>query len=69
MENFRNCYTVEPRNNRFAYRGSPLIKVNILRSQMIVFNGISPLLKREPDIKVPIGPIRWGPTVLKMAIA
>ena len=35
--------TVEPRNNSLAFKGSPLIKVNILRSQMVVFNVISPL--------------------------
>merc|ERR1719308_207793 len=30
--------TVGPRNNSPAFKGSPSIKVNILRSQMIVFN-------------------------------
>ena len=45
-------YTVEPRNNSPAFKGSPSIKVNILRSQMIVFNVISPLFKGYPEIKV-----------------
>ena len=44
-------YTVEPRNNSLAFKGSPSIKVNILRSQMIVFNVISPLFKGKPEIK------------------
>ena len=34
------------------FNGPPLIKVNILGSQMIVFNVISPLFKNEPEIKV-----------------
>ena len=37
--------TVEPRNNSPAFKGSPSIKVNILRSQMVVVNVISPLFK------------------------
>ena len=45
-------YTVEPRNNSPAFQGSPSIKVNTLRSQMIVFNVISPLFKGYPEIKV-----------------
>ena len=44
--------TVEPRNNSPAFKGSPSIKVNILRSQMIVYNIISSLIKGEPEIKV-----------------
>ena len=44
--------TVRPRNNSLAFKGSPLIKVNILRSQMVVFNLISPLFKGYPEIKV-----------------
>ena len=44
--------TVGPRNNSLAFKGSPSIKVNILRSQMVVFNGISPLFKGCPEIKV-----------------
>ena len=44
--------TVEPRNNSLAFKGSPSIMVNILRSQMVVFNVISPLFKGYPEIKV-----------------
>ena len=44
--------TVEPRNNSLAFKGSPSIKVNILKSQMVVFNVISPLFKGYPEIKV-----------------
>ena len=44
--------TVEPRNNSLAFKGSPSIKVNILRSQVVVFNVISPLFKGYPEIKV-----------------
>ena len=44
--------TVEPRNNNLAFKGSPSIKVNILRSQMVVFNVILPLFKGYPEIKV-----------------
>ena len=44
--------TVGPRNNSPAFKGSPSIKVNILRSQMIVFNVILPLFKGNPEIKV-----------------
>ena len=47
-----NRGTVEPRNNRPAFKGSLSIKVNILRSTMVVFNVISPLFKGEPEIKV-----------------
>ena len=46
------CNTVEPRNNSLAFKGSPSMKVNILRSQMVVFNVISPLFKDYPEIKV-----------------
>ena len=35
--NQTNTNTVEPRNNSPAFEGSPSIKVNILRSQMMVF--------------------------------
>ena len=45
-------YTVEPRKNSLAFKGSPSIKVNILRSQMIVFNVFLPLFKGNPEIKV-----------------
>ena len=45
-------HTVEPRNNSLVFKGSPLIKVNILRSQMVVLNVISPLFKGYPEIKV-----------------
>ena len=44
--------TVEPRNNSLAFKGSLSIKVNSLRSQMIVINVISPLFKGYPEIKV-----------------
>ena len=44
--------TVEPRNNSLAFKGSPSIKVNILRSKMVVFKVISPLFKGYPEIKV-----------------
>ena len=44
--------TVGPRNNSLAFKGSPSIKVNILRSQMVAFNVISPLFKGYPEIKV-----------------
>ena len=44
--------TVELLNNSPAFKGSPLIKVNILRSQMVVFNVISPFFKGYPEIKV-----------------
>ena len=44
--------TVEPRKSRPVFKGSPSIKVNILRSQMIVFRVISPCFKGEPEIKV-----------------
>ena len=40
--------TVGPRNNRLAFKGSPSIKVNILRSQMTVSNMILILFKGEP---------------------
>ena len=43
-------YTVEPRNNSLTFKGSPAIKVNVLRSQMVVFNVISPLFKGYPEI-------------------
>ena len=45
-------HTVGPRKNRPAFKGSPSIKVNILRSQKIVSNVILPLFKGEPEIKV-----------------
>ena len=48
----RKQTTVGPRNNSPAFKGSPSIKVNILRSQMIVFNVILPLFKGNPEIKV-----------------
>ena len=48
---FELANTVEPCNNSLAFKGSPSIKANILRSQMIVFNVISPLFKGEPEIK------------------
>ena len=44
--------TVEPRNNSLAFKGSPSIKVNILRFQMIVSIVISPLFKDYSEIKV-----------------
>ena len=44
--------TEEPRNNSLAFKGSPSIKVNILKSQIVVFNVISPLFKGYPEIKV-----------------
>ena len=44
--------TVGPRNNSLAFKGSLSIKVNILRSQMIVFNVILPLFKGNSEIKV-----------------
>ena len=44
--------TVAPRNNSLASKGSPSIKVNILRSQMIVLDVISPHFKGYPEIKV-----------------
>ena len=44
--------TVGPRNNSPAFKGSPSLKVNVLRSQMIVFNVILPLFKGNPEIKV-----------------
>ena len=44
--------TVEPRNNSLAFKGSTSIKVNILRSKIIVFDVISPLFKGYPEIKV-----------------
>ena len=50
--NVPNYTTVEPRNKCLAFKGSPSIKVNILRSQMVVFNVISPLFKGYPEIKV-----------------
>ena len=34
------------------FKGSPIIKVNVLRSQMIVFNVMLPLFKGNPEIKV-----------------
>ena len=46
--------TVEPRNNSLAFKGPPSIKVNILRSQMIVFNVILPLFKGNLSLKVKI---------------
>ena len=56
---YNSCYsnisvpcTVEPRNNSLAFKGPPSIKVKILRSQMVVFNVISPLFKGYPEIKV-----------------
>ena len=45
-------HTVEPRNNSPAFKGSLLKKVNILRSQMVVFNVILPLFRGYPEIKV-----------------
>ena len=53
--------TVEPRNNRPAFKGSSSIKVNILWSQIIVFNVISPLFKGEPKM----GLIRQGPAAVQ----
>ena len=47
-----NTNTVGPRNNRLAFKGSPSMKENILRSQMTVSNMILPLYKGEPEIKV-----------------
>ena len=46
------CNTVEPRNNSLSFKGSPSIKVTILRFKMVVFNVISPLFKGYPKIKV-----------------
>ena len=54
--------TVEPRNNSLAFKGSQSIKVNLLKSQIVVFNVISPLFKGEKS-SVPMGPMRRGPTV------
>ena len=45
-------YSVGPRNNRPALKGSPSISVNILRPKMTVSNVISPLFKGDPEIKV-----------------
>ena len=44
---------VEPRKYSLAFKGSPSIKVNIFRSQMVVFNVISSLFKgyTRPDIQ------------------
>ena len=50
--NFPLNNTVGPRNNSPAFKGSPSIKVNISRSQMIVFNVILPHFKGKPEIKV-----------------
>ena len=44
--------TVGPRNNSPAFKGSPSIKVNILRYKMTVSNVISPHFKGDPEIKV-----------------
>jgi len=52
LSNKYNLATVEPRNNSLAFKGSPSIKVNILRSQMVVFTVISSLFKGYPEIKV-----------------
>ena len=50
--NYPTYSTVEPRNYRPTFKGSPSIKVKILRSQMIFFKWISPLFIGEPEIKV-----------------
>ena len=44
--------TVEPRNNSLAFKGSPIIKVNILKFQTIVFNVISLFFKGYLEVKV-----------------
>ena len=44
--------TVEPRKNSLAFKGSPSMKVNILRSKIIVFIVDTTLFKGYPDIKV-----------------
>ena len=60
--------TVEPRNNRPAFKGSPSIKVNISRSKMVILSVISPLFKGEPKIKLKNLWSQWrGPTVLSIS--
>ena len=64
--------TVEPRNNSLAFKGSPSIKVNILRSQIVVFNVISPLFKGYPEKKVKNLQSqwdRWGGVLLYLQLS
>ena len=56
LSSLKKCFhlitTVGPRNSSLAFKGSPSIKVKILRSQIVVCNVTSPLFKGYPDIKV-----------------
>ena len=58
--NYPTYSTVEPRNYRPAFKGSPSIKVKILRSQMIFFKVISPLFTGGPEIKVKNLQSQWN---------
>ena len=51
--------TVEPLNNKLAFKGSPSIKVNLLRTKIVVSNVISPLFKGYPEIKVKNPQSQW----------